>query len=649
MKLRLILQYWLARLTGLPAMLTLSLTLSLTLPANVYATTPPEWKDSGFAINASDMRLSEVLNEFGKTYGVQIANSVKDQGVLKGRIKADNGTEFLDRLMHSHHFRWFVYSGTLYVVPRSDNVSTRIEVGEDAVQDAKTALAGVGLFEQKFGWGELPDEGVVVINGPGEYVSLARGILKSSDKKQDGRSRQVMVFKLKYANAADRVINTRGEKITVPGIKAILANLLNQDSPEKMDHREKFDAGSEKRSRSPKNVKASQRDSEDNSDNAAGKKKPATRDDKPRIDADSTINAVIIYDYASKREMYKELIAELDMEPQQIEIEALIVDIDRNKLSELGVEWGIKSGNTTTTVNATQADSKGIDLPVPGASLLISNVGKFYARLKAMEGTGEAHVLAKPTVLTLDNVAAVLDLSQTAYVPLVGERVADLANVTAGTMLRVVPRVLREAGKFRVRLEVDIEDGSIGDAGIKSNVTRSSISTQAIIDLQQTLMIGGYHSESRTQNQQKMPVLGDVPLLGNLFKSKQNTDSVRERLFLITPRLSGSSGMPAPEKSAATVLSKEVITQENASEKPMKKMLSDDAASTERSTSIHTDKAAKTSNTVPVAAASAEGENRFSPVVMSRRNEAVYSLFSGKRQCRKPRNWLSSSYVNRWF
>jgi hypothetical protein len=59
--------------------------------------------------------------------------------------------------------------------------------------------------------------------------------------------------------------------------------------------------------------------------------------------------------------------------------------------------------------------------------------GALYARLKALEGKGQVRVLAKPTILTLDNIAAVLDLSQTSYVTLVGERVADLANVTAGT------------------------------------------------------------------------------------------------------------------------------------------------------------------------------------------------------------------------
>lgn len=539
-----------------------------------HATTPPHWKDSGFSINANGMSLRDMLAEFGAAYGVRVSISIKDKGLLKGRLKADSGSEFLDRLMHTHDFRWFVYSGTLYIVPRNDNASIRLEIGEDAVQDAKSALIGVGLFDPRFGWGELPDEGIVLINGPREYVNLAREILMPDTKKMTSRGRQIMVFRLKYASAADRVITLRGQKENIPGIKTILTGLLNGDVGERNGATpEKFDIASEKRSRQGKLGKGSAREME-GSRTAIGrmqneqgeaddggrksKSKSPQREERPRIDADTTLNAIIIYDSSTKRDMYQALIAELDVEPQQIEIEALIVDIERSKLADMGVEWGVKKGNTVTRVNGTNTDSRGVELPLPGSTMLISNAARFYARLKAMEDTGEARVLAKPTVLTLDNVAAVLDLSQTSYVPLVGERVADLANVTAGTMLRVVPRVVREGNVSRVRLEVDIEDGTLGEPGLKNNVTRSSISTQAIIDLQQTLMIGGYHAESVSKNQQKIPLLGDIPLFGGLFRTTTDSVGSRERLFLITPRLIGTTGVVAAAQSKAARLAEAI-------------------------------------------------------------------------------------------
>jgi type III secretion protein C len=543
------------------------LAMALMCASGAQAAPPPHWKDTGFSINADGMTLRQVLEEFGRVYGARVSFSTKGETYLRGRLKADSGTEFLDRLTQPYKFRWFVYNDTLYIVPRDENASMRIEVGEDGVQDAKAALIGLGLFDTRFGWGELPDEGTVIVSGPRAYVDLVRDVLLPEEGKEaKKKGKQIMVFRLKYASATDRVINSRGNSETIPGVKTILNNLLfGPTSGEKISGLD-VDMASGKRSRegprgkgsvrevangtSASNTNANARTAREAKDEEEDHpRKPKPREEKPRIEADPSLNAVMVYDNVNKREMYRELIEQLDIEPQQIEIEALIVDIDRSKLSDLGVEWGVRKGNTVSRINGTAGDSAGVDLPLPGATLLISNAAQFYLRLKALEGSGQAHVLAKPTVLTLDNVAAVLDLNQTTYVPLVGERVADLANVTAGTMLRVVPRIVQEGEQTRVRLEVDIEDGTIGDSALKSNVTRSTISTQAIIDLQQTLMIGGYRAESVSRNEQKVPVLGDVPLFGGLFRNQTESRSTRERLFLITPRITGSTGVTARARS----------------------------------------------------------------------------------------------------
>ncbi|MFC5474027.1 type III secretion system outer membrane ring subunit SctC [Paraherbaspirillum soli] len=543
------------------------------------AAVPANWKDSSFAINASGMTLRQVLQEFGSAYGVHVAISASADMVLKGRVQGATGSEFLERLSLGHKFRWFVYNDTLNIVPGDDYQSMRLEIGEDAVGDAKAALVGLGLFDSRFGWGEIPDEGVVVVSGPREYVNLVRTTLLTDGKKAVSQGKQVMVFRLKYASATDRVISTRGQQEKVPGIKTILTNLLTKDSQASAaDDRDRLDlhgarsrrnglgAGAARELKSPRSDDTGRmqggdklaRNDYDNGDEGDGNR-PKMKNGAPRIEADSSLNAIIIYDNANKREMYQNLIAEIDIEPQQVEIEALIVDIDRNKLAEMGAEWSFALGAINATVNGSGADSQGVNLPLPGSTLLIKNAASFYARLKAMEGTGEAHVLAKPTVMTLDNVAAVLDLSQTVYLPLVGERVADVVNVTAGTMLKVLPRIVREGANTRVRMDIDIEDGVLGNVSGKTNATRSTVSTQAIIEQQQTLMIGGYHQESTTQDLKKVPFLGDIPVLGGLFRNSASSTKNRERLFLITPRLIGASGIPAAARSSASEQARRLV------------------------------------------------------------------------------------------
>ncbi|MPS30353.1 MAG: EscC/YscC/HrcC family type III secretion system outer membrane ring protein [Alcaligenaceae bacterium] len=566
---------------GMGLLLAVLLLWGTTLQAAV----PAAWKSGGFSMNANGMTVRSVLEEFSRTYGVRLQLTARGDRLVQGRLKADNGVDFLNRLAGPHKFRWFVYNDTLHVVPADDNTSARMQVGENAVQDAKAALVGLGLYDERFGWGELPDEGVVIVSGPRAYVDLARDILMPAGRPERLRGRHVMVFRLKYASAMDRTINSRGKVETIPGIRTILSNLmLGSYSAEKLTGPDRFDAGSRTRARTGKNGPGEAREiaqgggfvplfaapdagarnaimssgsSGDDGEQSEKERSRESRKEPPRIEADPALNAIMIYDDVAKRGMYESLIAQLDVKPRQIEIEAVIVDIDRSKLAEMGVEWGVRTGSVTTRVNGTTADSNGTDLPLPGATLLISDAARFYARLKAMDSNGEARVLATPTVLTLDNVAAVLDLSQSAYVSLVGERVADLSDITAGTMLRVIPRIIEDGGNTRVRLEVDIEDGSLdnssglaanrgGSGGVgtstAANVTRSTINTQAIIDAQQTLMIGGYRAESLVRHRQKVPLLGDLPVVGGLFRSESRSNSTRERLFLITPRITDFDG-----------------------------------------------------------------------------------------------------------
>lgn len=597
---------WASRV--LPALLAM-LALLLVAPG-AWSAPPASLKASGFSINANDMRLRAVFEQFSQVYGLRLSMAVNGDRVMKTRLKADNGIDFLNRLAQTCQFRWFVYNDTLYVVPSDDNTSMRLEVGDDAVQDAKAALIGVGLYDDRFGWGELPDVGTVIVSGPRAYVKLAREILLPDTTQADPKAKRIMMFRLKYASATDRVINARGQQETIPGVKTILSNLLfGAQTGEKLGNTPPIDMESNKRSRKPKVEQGSAREVGGNGNgnagaaflpifaapsgaagaggnggggngnfNGGGRAASASEgagsheESRPRIEANAALNAIMIYDTANKRSMYASLIAELDVQPQQIEIEALIVDMDRSKLTEMGVEWGVTAGSVNAVMNASGADSLGAALPISSSTLLISNAARFYARLKAMEQKGDARVLATPTVLTIDNVAAILDLSQTAYVSLVGERVADLADVTAGTMLRVIPRIINDGGQTRVHLEVDIEDGSIDSTGTSSgntggstgnnnvNVTRSTISTQAIIDSQQTLMIGGYRAERLSVDKTKVPLLGDLPLVGGLFRSSTKSSSTRERLFLITPRLSGTGGTPATAMSASARRARAIAT-----------------------------------------------------------------------------------------
>jgi type III secretion protein C len=148
----------------------------------------------------------------------------------------------------------------------------------------------------------------------------------------------------------------------------------------------------------------------------------------------------------------------------------------------------------------------------------------------------------------VDNLGALIDLSETFYIQAVGERAASVVPISVGVTLRVTPHIIGKEGARAVHLVVDIEDGAIQETKVQNlpTVRRSTIGTQAVVSEQESLLIGGFNSEVKARSKDGIPVLGDMPGIGPLF-SKEKTDvQKRERMFLITPRVVQSAAIAPP-------------------------------------------------------------------------------------------------------
>ncbi len=281
-----------------------------------------------------------------------------------------------------------------------------------------------------------------------------------------------------------------------------------------------------------------------------------------RVEADSRLNAVIVRDAPERIAQYEQLISALDVEPQTLEIEATIIDVDTNKARDLGINWRYSRGRGSALFgNGTDADLRLRGTTPPGDITLAGNGGFVSAvlggmnelalRISALQEQGVARIVSSPQVLTLSNVEAVLDTSRTFFVRVAGEHEVDLFSVSAGTTLRVTPHVFTDRGEVRIKLLVSIDDGSISQDRVDAIpvVDRASINTQALIYEGESLLIGGLTRESTSNGVTKVPWLGDLPLIGNLFKRTNDSSGRTERMFLIAPRLAPArrpGGAPAP-------------------------------------------------------------------------------------------------------
>ncbi|EPQ5261770.1 EscC/YscC/HrcC family type III secretion system outer membrane ring protein, partial [Escherichia coli] len=163
---------------------------------------------------------------------------------------------------------------------------------------------------------------------------------------------------------------------------------------------------------------------------------------------------------------------------------------------------------------------------------------QFIATIQALAQKRRAAVVARPVVLTQENIPAIFDNNRTFYTKLVGERTAELDEVTYGTMISVLPRF---ASRNQIELLLNIEDGNEINSD-KTNVDdlpqvgRTLISTIARVPQGKSLLIGGYTRDTNTYESRKIPILGSIPFIGKLFGYEGTNANNIVRVFLIEPR-----------------------------------------------------------------------------------------------------------------
>lgn len=519
----------------------------LLIPAQTaLAAIPPEWKNTAYAYEAEHKPLREVLEDFAQTFGTQLHVEGLLEGNVNGKIRANTPQSMLDRLGVEHRFQWYLYNNTLYISTLDQQESARLEVSSETIADLKQALTDIGLLDSRFGWGELPEDGVVLVSGPRRYIEQIKQF--STQRRSRDEKQSVLSFPLKFANATDRQVDYRGEKLTIPGVASILRGLLEPRPNSTLDRLNQRSTAqpaplvpNTPRLNNPllgqmlgANANAGQLDAPPTLTSRA----PASTS-RIRVEADVRNNAVLIYDLPERQAMYRELITQLDVARKLVEIDAIILDIERTQLREFGVNWGFQNSRFRGGVNMA---------PGTSSQVSIENRERFYADIRALEAKGLASMVSNPSVLTLENQPAVIDFNRTQYLT-PGRENATILPVTVGTSFQVVPRVITSRGSHQIHLAVDIEDGNFDETNPypgNLDVRRGKVSTQAVMAEKRSLVVGGFHVTENSDKRNKVPLLGDIPLLGKtLFSSTVRQSNRRERLFILTPRVIGDQADPS--------------------------------------------------------------------------------------------------------
>ena len=263
---------------------------------------------------------------------------------------------------------------------------------------------------------------------------------------------------------------------------------------------------------------------------------PASRSQQeaqvPNITVDARTNAILVYGDLANHDFYAELISKLDRPTQMIELEAMVLDVNVDRVGELGLGAGLFADGDSAF----------------GQLDLIVNTRKFFSRLQFLEGNGSSRIVSQPSLLVLDNHPASIESAERFYVKVGGDggdnaTPAALFPVSTGTRLHVTPRIVDDlqSRHRRIHLAVAIRDGTIDTSSSMIDglprINERSINTQAVIYHGESLLIGGHIITSESSDSTEVPGFAELPILGSLFSTAGDRKREVVRLYLLRPSL----------------------------------------------------------------------------------------------------------------
>ena len=284
-------------------------------------------------------------------------------------------------------------------------------------------------------------------------------------------------------------------------------------------------------------------------------------------------NQIFVTDIPSKLEEIQQMISKIDIPMRQVLIEARIVEATDTFGRNLGIKLGGRSnslqgsgtyvgGNyqgvgemtgvaeltdgsytpNTYFVNMPAGGINGVNAASVALSLFGASKGRFLnLELSALEAEGKGKIVSSPRVITADQVKALIEQgTELPYQTATSSGATSIAFRKASMKLEVTPQITPEGS---IILDVDVNKDSVGritTAGYA--IDTKHVQTQVLVENGGTVVIGGIYMQSETENKSQVPLLGDIPVLGKLFKTRSKTSERSELLIFLTPKVITEKG-----------------------------------------------------------------------------------------------------------
>jgi general secretion pathway protein D len=260
--------------------------------------------------------------------------------------------------------------------------------------------------------------------------------------------------------------------------------------------------------------------------------------------ADVENNALLISTTAREYEKLEPLLRQLDVVPTQVMIEAVIAEVALNDELRFGLRWFFENGNFSVGFSDLASGATGASYPALAWSYATNDL---RVTLNALSSITDVNVVSAPTLMALNNQKAVLQIGD--QVPIVTRQAQDTTGVNTpvinsvemkdtGIILTVVPRI-NTSGKVMLDIQQEVSDVvKTTSSGIDSpTIQQRKVSTRVVVDDNESLALGGLIKQRNELVRTQVPVLGNIPILGNAFKNKTDQIQKTELIIFIRPRI----------------------------------------------------------------------------------------------------------------
>ena len=295
---------------------------------------------------------------------------------------------------------------------------------------------------------------------------------------------------------------------------------------------------------------------------------------KGTVSTDERTNALIVKDTEEHVAAVEEMVRKLDAQTPQVLVEARIVEASSNFTKDVGIQWGGNSAASSVYGNETglafpsvvgvaggadggQANIGGVAITTPNYAvnmpaavgqgsggaigLTLGSLGGAHnlnVRLSAAETEGTVKIVSSPKVMTLDNKTAQIRQGISIPISVVSAQGVQTRFFNADLQLQATPHITQD-GNILMKLNISKNEPDFSNRAADGNptITQREAQTELLLGDGETTVIGGIYTRSTSESIKKVPLLGDLPLIGGLFRTRSEQDKRTELLIFITPRI----------------------------------------------------------------------------------------------------------------